>query len=75
MDKEPQIQILPRIEDSPEFWLGQIGQIVQLERGNKLSRSKAYTAIRDLMKRVNAYQGGRQKEVAAIMKCVAAQKG
>lgn len=51
MDTEIHFEMPRNVEDSPEFWLGQVAAVVSLERTNKLTNVQAFNGIRDIMKR------------------------
>lgn len=53
MNGEPEIQ--KTVADSPEFWLGQVKAVTDMEQNGALTKAKIVTEIRRIMKRMTQH--------------------
>ena len=63
---EVPFEIPKNVEDVPEFWLGQVGAIVNLQRKKLITKTQAVNSIRDVMQSAYGYQQYRFRQAMAI---------
>lgn len=55
------------IADAPEFWLGRIREVAQLERSGKLTKAQGMNRIRQVLQEMEEYDYRKNLRAAALV--------